>query len=373
MPRRFALIGNQAFSMLNFRSSLIAALVEKGIEVFALAPDYTEAQRHEMRALGAEPVDFKMQRNGLNPIQDGLTLLSLVAALRKLKPDTVLSYAIKPSIYGTLAAALARAPRRFVLIEGLGHVFLGSSTIRGRMLKTIALTLYRIALSKARKVFFLNTDDRTDFLAHNLLPQSKTIVVGAIGIDIQKWSPCPPVLSPMTFIFVGRLLREKGIVEFIDAARAIKIRHDDTRFVVLGDVDTNPSSINRTQVSQWVAEGLIEWPGHVSVKDWLAQSSVFVLPSYREGMPRSTQEAMGMGLPVITTDVPGCRETVVDGLNGYLIPAKSSQALSQAIEKFMANPDLVGEMGKQSRQIAEARFNERTFNETMIRSMGLAN
>lgn len=372
MPRRFALIGNQAFSMLRFRSSLIAALVARNVELFALAPDYTEEHRAQIRSLGAEPVDYRMQRNGINPVQDGVTILSLVAALRAINPDYVLSYAIKPAVYGTLAAALSGVPNRFVLIEGLGHVFISRPNFENRVLKSVVLILYRAALGLTAETFFLNEDDKADFLANRLVPNKKATVIGAIGLDLRQWTPTQqPIQDPVTFTFIGRLLREKGIIEFVQAARVVKARHAAARFIILGDVDTNPSSVERTQVQGWVEEGLIEWPGHVNVKEWLAQSSVFVLPSYREGMPRSTQEAMAMGLPVITTDVPGCRETVEKGQNGYLVAANSPGALAEAMLKFIASPDKIQKMGKRSREIAEFKFDENVFNERIIRLMNV--
>lgn len=368
MPKltRLVLIGNQAFSMLNFRGPLIKALGIAGVEVFALAPNYTAAQRAEIRALGAKPVDYRMERNGINPISDSITLASLVSVLRRIKPDIALSYAIKPVIYGTLAAAIAGVPRRFALIEGLGHVFLGAPTLKGRLLKSVACRLYRAALSRAEETLFLNQDDRADFIALNLVDSNKAHVIGPIGVDLEKWKPVPPVLEPLTFLFVGRLLREKGICEFVEAARLVKAKDPRSHFIVLGDVDTNPSSVTPQQVRDWVEEGVIAWPGHVDVATWIANSSVFVLPSYREGVPRSTQEAMAMGRAVITTDVPGCRETVVDSVNGFLVPARNTRALATAMERFVATPTLAETMGRESLVIAQKKFSSREANFALI-------
>lgn len=370
MTNRLALIGNQAFSMLNFRGALIAALVARGVEVFALAPNYTEDERRRARALGATPVDYRMQRNGMNPLEDGLTFVSLVSALRRIKADTALSYAIKPVIYGTLAAAAAGIPRRFALIEGLGHVFLNKPTAKGRALKAVALKLYRVALNQTERTFFLNDDDKGEFLELGLVEESKATVTGAIGIDLEKWQPAPPVLDPVTFLFVGRLLREKGILEFINAARKVKNLRPYARFIVLGDVDTNPSSVTPGQVAGWVSEGLIQWPGHVDVGPWLAQASVFVLPSYREGVPRSTQEAMAMGRPIITTDVPGCRETVVEGENGFMVPPQDTEALTQAMLRYLDAPSLIPMQGAAGRALAEAKFDVHERNARLIDLLG---
>lgn len=366
MTQRLVLIGNQAFSMLNFRGELIAALVARGIEVFAFAPNYTEAQRQQMRSLGATPMDYRMQRNGINPVEDSFTFISLVSALRPLKADMVLSYAIKPVIYGTLASAAAGIPRRFALIEGLGHVFLNKPSLKSRMLKAVALRLYRMALSRAHQTLFLNKDDKADFLELRLVEPSKATVVGAIGIDLEKWQLAPSVFDPVTFLFVGRLLREKGIMEFIEAARRVKQVHANPRFIVLGDVDTNPSSVSREDVAGWVNEGLIDWPGHVDVAPWLAKASVFVLPSYREGVPRSTQEAMASARAVITTDVPGCRETVVDGQNGFLVPAKDVDSLANAMSRYINEPELIGVHGAQGRFMAEQMFDAHKSNDRLI-------
>lgn len=367
MIQRLALIGNQAFSMLNFRGELIAALVARGIEVFAFAPNYTDDQRQQMRSLGATPIDYRMQRNGINPVEDSLTFVSLLSALRPLKADAVLSYAIKPVIYGTLAAAASGIPRRFALIEGLGHVFLNKPSIKSRILKAIAVKLYRMALNHADQTWFLNKDDKADFLELKLVEPSKANIVGAIGIDLDKWQPARPVFDPVTFLFVGRLLREKGIMEFIEAARRVKQKHAGARFIVLGDVDTNPSSVSQEDVAGWVNEGSVDWPGHVDVAPWLAKSSVFVLPSYREGVPRSTQEAMASARAVITTDVPGCRETVVDGQNGFLVPAKDVNSLVNAMSRYINEPELIGLHGAQGRLMAEQMFDVHKSNDRLIR------
>lgn len=367
MFKRLALIGNQAFSMLNFRGDLISALVAEGVEVFALAPNYTDDQRRQMRSLGATPVDYRMQRNGINPIADSLTFFSLVSALRPLKADVVLSYAIKPVIYGTLAAAAVGIPRRFALIEGLGHVFLNKPGLKGRLIKAVALKLYRMALNCADQTLFLNKDDKDDFIALRLVEPEKAKIIGAIGIDLDKWQPAPPVFDPVTFLFVGRLLREKGILEFIEAARRVKQVHASVRFIVVGDIDTNPSSVSREDVARWVNEGLIRSPGHVDVAPWLAKASVFVLPSYREGVPRSTQEAMACARAVITTDVPGCRETVIDGQNGFLVSAKDVAALADAMSRYVDKPELISVHGAQGRSMAEQMFDVYDSNNRLIR------
>ena len=184
----------------------------------------------------------------------------------------------------------------------------------------------------------------------------------------------PPTTKPVTFLLAACLLREKVSVEYAKAAKLIKQRHHDTRFVLLGSLDTNPGALSRDEIEAWVAEGVIEWPGHVQdMRPWLAQASVFVLPSYyREGVPRSTQEAMARARPVITTDAPGCRETVIDGKNGYLVPVRDADALAAVMERFILQPELIEKMGQASRKIAEEHFDVNKINQVILREMGIS-
>jgi glycosyltransferase involved in cell wall biosynthesis len=303
-------------------------------------------------------------------------MLGLAILLRRLKPDTVLGYSIKPAIYGTIAARLAGISRRFAMIEGLGYVFCssdGMDTTKRMALRAVASILYAIALRSANLVFFLNRDDVEEFTKNRLVPPGKAYLLGGIGVDLQEWQPSPPPVGDVSFIMVARLLREKGIAEYASAARLIKKKFNDTHFVLIGDLDSNPGSLSRAEVESWVKEGSLEWPGHVQdLRPWLAQASVFVLPSkYREGMPRSIQEAMAMGRPIITTDAPGCRETVIDGENGFLVPVRDVTELATAMEHFILHPDLVARMGQASRRVAEERFDGRKINRIIMKKMGM--
>lgn len=370
------IIGNQAFSLLNFRGPLIADMVAKGLEIFALAPDYDDAKRKAVRALGAEPVDISLSRTGTNPMRDVADMLRLAVVLRRLKPDITLGYAIKPVIYGTLAAWLARVPRRFAMIEGLGYVFTpseGPEPFKRRLLRGIVSMLYAAGLRHASQVFFLNKDDIDEFTKKGLVSPKRVFLLGGIGVNLDEWAPSPTVTEPVTFLLAARLLREKGVVVYAKAASIIKQKHPNTCFILLGSLDSNPGALSRKEINAWVAEGILEWPGHVpDVRLWMAKASVFVLPSYyREGVPRSIQEMMAMARPVITTDAPGCRETVIDGENGFLVPVRDAEALATAMERFILNPSLIEKMGKASRRIAEERFDVQKINQVILREMGL--
>lgn len=369
-PKIIAIVTSQAFSLINFRGPLIRDLIAGGLTVFAIAPDYDDDTHAKVVALGAVPVGYRMSRAGMNPWNDGRTLFDLIILLRRLQPNVVLCYFIKPVIYGTLGAWLAGVPRRVAMIEGLGYVYtpsIGHTTWQRRLLKALVSKLYKFALSKAHQVIVLNRDDMADLVGLGLVDETKVVNLGGIGVDLSEWPVAPVTVQPITFLLAARLLREKGIAEFANAARLVKQQQPTVRFILLGGLDPNPGALREDEIRAWVAQGLIEWPGHVEVKPWLAQASVYVLPSYREGLPRSTQEAMAMGRPVITTDAPGCRETVQDGVNGYLVSVRDVPSLAHAILRFVENPGLIEPMGRESRRMAEAKFDVRKINAQLIK------
>jgi glycosyltransferase involved in cell wall biosynthesis len=373
--QKIAIIGSQAFALWNFRGPLIQEMVKRNLEIYALAPDYDNETCEKVRKLGANPVQYRLSRTGLNPFRDAVDFLGLIATLRRIKPNVTFSYTIKPVIYGTLAAWVVGVPRRFAMIEGLGYAFTApgeQEELKRRVVRTIAQFLYKLALRRATKVFFLNPDDLNEFVQKGLVHSEKAFLLGPIGVDLRAFTPAPPVSEPITFLLAARLLREKGVLEFVEAARRIKSKYSNTRFIVLGGLDTNPGAIPRKEVEGWVKEGLIEWPGHVAdVRPYLAQASVFVLPSYREGVPRGVQEAMAMARPIIATDAPGCRETVIPGVNGFLVPVRNVDALVSAMERFINEPELIERMGKESRRIAEERFDVHKINRVLLEAMGL--
>lgn len=372
---RLALISSQAFSISNFRGPLVQAMVSQGVTVYALAPDYDDASRAAVLALGAVPVGYLMSRAGMNPLRDVMGLFHLVIQLRRLKLDATLSYFIKPVIYGTLASFLAAVPKRFAMIEGAGYVFTDDEkpTWHRRILRDFVTRLYRLALGKANKVFMLNPDDRELFVKEGMVSARKVQLLDGIGLELNYFRVAGFKTQLACFILVARLIREKGIYNYIEAARKVKVIHPEARFILVGNVDLNPGSVSELEIREWVREGVIEWPGQVTdVRPWIAEANVFVLPSYyREGLPRSTQEAMAMGRPVITTDAPGCRETVEQGVNGFMVPVRDSDALAQVMLIFVKQPELITPMGAASRRMAEARFDVHKINTVILEAMGI--
>ena len=375
LPSSIAIISNQAFSLINFRGALIRDLAASGVRVLALAPDFTDSFRLKVCELGAEPIDYSLQRAGLNPLRDAVDAFRLSCLLKRLRPQATLAYFIKPVIFGTLAAWVAGLRMRIALIEGLGFVFMedqSALTIKRKLLRALVGGLYRLALAKAERVILLNQDDIDDLCRAGILEGSKAVLVPGIGVNLADFPPSPVFCNPLTFVLVARMLREKGVYEFVDAARIVKARYRGVRFVLVGGTDANPGAILERELVAWRQEGVVEWLGHVSdVREKLVAASVFVLPSYREGLPRSTQEAMSMAKPVITTNVPGCRDTVIDGENGFIVPAHDPAALATAMVRFIEKPSLIETMGCASRRMAEARFDVRVINRCMLAALSV--
>lgn len=371
--QRVVLVGNQAFSVVNFRGPLIRDLVDRGHRVFALAPDYQEDTKAQVRELGAVPVDYPLDRAGMNPLSDLRTLLRLWRLMSRLRADVALCYFIKPVIYGTIAAWLARIPRRVALIEGAGYVFADEAdgSLKRRILRGAVMSLYRFALRQADRVMVLNRDDHDLFVGTGMVAESRIDTLPGIGVDLDRYRWHEQPEERITFCLAARLIAEKGVRVFAEAARLVKAQYPDARFVLVGGVDDNPGSLSRQELQSWVDEGLLEWAGHVDdVRPYIADASVFVLPSYyREGLPRSILEAMAMGRPVITTDNPGCRDAVVDGECGFVVPVRDPRSLAQAMGRFIEEPELVAQFGQAGQERAEQLYDVRSVNKQVISTL----
>lgn len=378
---RFLIIASYPGSILKFRGALIKALQDKGFEMHIAAPEFGNHPEDvtALMNLGYTLHDIPLQRTGTNPLKDAAALSSLRILMKKIKPTHVMGYTVKPVIYGTLAAWAARVPNRYALITGLGYAFqqVEETGHRSKLQKLIH-GLYKQALSKTSKVFFQNPDDLNLFKQLKLIsPATPTAVVNGSGVDISEYEVVPlPIAGDNTtelrFLLIARLLGDKGVREYAQAAKRIKTKHPQTQFDLVGWIDDNPDSIEQQELDNWIKDGTINFWGKLAdVKPAIATSSIYVLPSYREGTPRTVLEAMAMGRPVITTDAPGCRETVTDGVNGFLVPVKSVDGLTEAMGKFITDPALISTMGQASRQIAEEKFDVRAVNNFMLKEMGL--
>jgi len=368
---RVLVLGGFADSLINFRGELLRSLRGRGCEVIACAPDASPQVRQALAGMGVEYRHAPLARAGLNPLADMASLWRLRRLLRELKPDVFLGYTIKPVIYGSLAAASAGVPRIYSMITGLGYAF----SARGAKAKAVgwlAIRLYRRALMVNERVFFQNPDDMAMFRELGIMkPGQRSVMIPGSGVDIDEFRPAP-FPKEMSFLLIARLLRQKGIAEYAEAARRIRQGHPHVRFRLAGWLDEGPDSISEIKLRAWVDEGTLEYLGRLDdVRPALADSSVYVLPSYREGMPRTVLEAMAMGRPIITSDAPGCRLTVNPGENGYLVPVGNAEALADAMERFILEPDCISGMGAASRRLAEERFDVRIVNTIILKAMGL--
>jgi glycosyltransferase involved in cell wall biosynthesis len=372
---RIAVVGTMATVILGFRGELIKAMVGAGHEVYAFANDYTAETEAEVRSLGAVPVRYSLGRFSLNPLAELYSCWQLYRLFTRLNISVTFCYFAKPVIYGTLAAKAAKVPLRVAKIEGLGRAFTipaTGDTLKAKLIRWIQISLYRLSLAHTHHVFLLNPDDNADLIQRYRICCGQITQLGGIGVNLAHYPRTCAPQATLRFIFVGRLLAEKGIGYFLQAAKGIKALHPQTEFVVLGEPD-GKNGVSRSELMHFVEAGIIIYPGRVKdVLPHLQQSSVFVLPSYyREGVPRSTQEAMAVGRAIITTDMPGCRETVQHNLNGFLVPAHNQQALEHAMLQFIQQPGLVGVMGEQSYLLAQQRFDASIINQKIMQILQL--
>ncbi|MDF1723036.1 MAG: glycosyltransferase family 4 protein [Alcanivorax sp.] len=374
MNRTFLLIASFPDSLIKFRGPLIESLLAVGCKVHVAVPglDPNSDIAIRLKALDVEVHDIPLQRTGMNPVKDLTLLFALRKLVRQIGADYVLGYTIKPVIYGSLAAWIGGVKHRFTLITGLGYAFTGEATGLRKLLRTLIQKLYRFSLSRNRLVFFQNPDDEALFRQLSLLnPAIPSCVVNGSGVDVAEYTTTA-LPENHSFLLIARLLGDKGVREYAQAAALVKRRFPEVTFRMVGWIDENPDAISQDELDGWIGAGTIEFLGKLSdVRPAISDSSVYVLPSYREGTPRTVLEAMAMGRAVITTDAPGCRETVMDGDNGFLVPVQDPVTLAESMVKFIDSPDLVFAMGARSREIAEEKYDVHMVNTVMLRKMGL--
>jgi glycosyltransferase involved in cell wall biosynthesis len=362
-----------------FRGTLVRDLVARGHEVVVSTPLPREVDadvvRDEIAALGARCVFSPLDRTSMNPLRERAACKYFDRFLAELQPDAVFASNPKPIFYAIPAAARVGVPRRVAMVTGLGFAFTGSS-LRARMLKVAATRLYRKACHDATAVIFQNDDDRAELAAIGALPETPThlelLRCAGSGVDLEAFPVRDIANGPPVFLMVARLLKDKGVREFAAAARSVRAVMPDARFRLVGWIDENPSAIRRTELQAWIDAGDLEFAGRLTdVRPELANATVFVLPSYREGTPKSTLEALATGRAVITTDAPGCRETVRHGVNGLLVPVGDAQALAEACLRLARDPQLVRIMGRASRELAQEVFAAERVHAVIRKALGV--
>ena len=370
-PRTVALLASFPESLVNFRGPLIELLRARKYRVIACAPSAPPQLLDKLAILGVTFHSVDIERNEIAVFRDLLYAWRIFVWLRRTRPDVLLAYTAKPVIYGLAVGRVARVANRCALVTGLGYALTGRSFKR-RTLAWIVGRMYRVALRDCFCVMFQNPDDLALFRACRLLSErSRAVVVNGSGVDLQRFSPRPLPGEPI-FLLIGRLLRDKGVREYADAARVVKAGYPGARFQLAGWTDTNPEAIDDAELQRWVAEGVIEYLGPLDdVRSALAAARFYVLPSYREGTPRTVLEAMATGRPVITTDAPGCRETVQHEVNGLLVPVGDVPKLAAAMIRLIENPELAEAYAEAGLRIARERYDARVVSEAMAAAMGL--
>ena len=369
--KKVVVLTSSSSSLLNFRKNLIEKMVSAGHDINVVAPNYSDDTSAKLSAMGVVQKTIAFENTSFNPLSDIRFIYSLVGYLRREKPDVFFSYGIKPAFYGALSARLAKISTIVVMITGLGFSIIEKS-IKGRIARLVLQILGRVSLPYCSTVVFQNPDDPKALMDANILsPKVKFELVNGSGVDLDEFANSP-IPENISFLMLSRLLKHKGVVEYFEAAKKIKAKFSNVNFTLAGDYSPNPAAISQSQFEKMLEDGAVNYLGSLDdVKAAIANCSVYVLPSYREGTPRSVLEAMSMGRAIITTDAPGCRETVENGVNGFLVPVGTVDELAQAMESFINDKNAIITMGKQSRSIAESKYDVNVVSQNMMTFMGL--
>lgn len=367
---KIIILGALPASIINFRGDLIKLLLENGMNVTAMASEASKKELQNILKIVDNYQEYDISRNGLSPLRDLKTFCFLFKYLKKNSPDIVFAYTIKPVIWGGLAARFAKVHSHYAMVTGLGYAFQKRGG-RKSFLYILVKFLYRFALKKAKGVIFQNKDNMNFFINEGIVDKEKCFIVNGSGVDLNYYNMAPLPEKPQ-FLLIARLLGDKGIYEYIRAAEIVKKQYSNAVFELLGPEDPSPDGIKLEEINEWCKHDIIKYSGSTSdVRPYIRNCSIYVLPSYHEGLPRSTLEAMSMGRPILTTDVPGCRETVINGANGWLVQKGSFEQLAERMIWFIENSDKWDNMGKISREIASDKFDVKKVNEELLKIMGL--
>ncbi|WP_459189449.1 glycosyltransferase family 4 protein [Parabacteroides sp. APC149_11_2_Y6] len=367
---KILVLSSHTFSLFWFRIDMMKSFIRLGHDVIAAGPDDESLWRAKFESMNIKYVQIEVSRNGLNPLNDIKTFLCLNRLLKQEKPDKVFAYQAKTIVYGCLAAKKNKIKEVYPMVAGLGSIFRGTG-VKNTLTKIVMQTLYQLAFACSENVFFQNKDDRNELVQHRLLDESKTVLINGSGVNLEKFKPSSLPAIP-TFLYIGRLIRDKGIMEYLDACKQIKIHYPDVRCLLVGPFDSNPSALKPEELQPYIDKNIIEYYGEQSdVRPYIVQCSTYVLPSYHEGTPKTVLESMAMGRAILTSDAPGCRETVIDGKNGFLIPVKDVSTLVQKMKFMILHQDLNAQMGKASYEIAVDKYDVKKVNHCIMKTMRL--
>jgi len=376
LNKHILIISNELFSLINFRGSLIKHLIDTGHKVTTLAPKDKYSNHETIRKLeriGVTIMSYSLSRTGLNPFKDYLSYKSIKYVITKCNPDVVIAYTAKPVIYAGMVMKYFPKISFFPIITGLGYGFTEADGIKRKVIRRVMIVLYRAGLKNANSIIFQNLDDEKLFIKLKIIPKNlSSHVVHGSGVDLNLY-PFSPLPKKPIFLMLARLLIDKGVREYAEAASLVKAKFPKAVFQLAGRLDSNPSSISSSELNFWIKKEIIQYLGEISsVQKSIANCRIYVLPSYREGTPRSVLEAMASGRPIITTDVPGCRETVTHGKNGLLVPPKNSKSLANAMMQLLEeNEDKIQSMGRESFILTKDKYNVENVNKNIINIINL--
>ena len=367
---KIAVLSSFTTSLFWFRLDMMQSFRKAGHEVLAVGEGAEAEWSPKFADLGIRYRQIPVQRNGTNPVRNLKTLAALHKLLNEEKPDKIFAYQAKTVIYGGIAASMNGIREFYPMIAGVGSVFLGNSA-KQKLVRSILVAEYKLGMRHAPRVFFQNRDDLKVFTDHGIIQEHKAVMLHGSGVNVEKFTPSPLPEQP-GFLCISRLIRDKGVMEYLEAARKLRTRRPEARCVLVGPFDTNPSAIKPEELQSYIDDGSVEYVGEQKdVQPYLRSCTAYVLPSYHEGTPKTVLEAMACGRPTITTDAPGCRETVADGVNGYLVPVKNVDAIVEAMEKMLDDPEKTAAMAAQARHICEDRYDVRKVNLAIRQTMGI--
>ncbi|MBW7857906.1 MAG: glycosyltransferase family 4 protein [Leptonema sp. (in: Bacteria)] len=353
---KIAIVLNNVHFFLSHRLPIAVELKRQGYEVHIVTPD---TQPADFDQFGFQYHQVKMSRKGMNPIAELLTTVRLYKLFKQIKPDLVHLVTIKPYLYGGIAARLANVSAVVSAVAGLGTVFI-ERTIPYKLIRFFLRFLYRFAFNHSnQKIIFQNQDDKNLLLYWLNLKESKAVLIRGSGVNLQEYTPVEENLNQIpVVVLASRLLKDKGVVEFVGAATELRKKNVVAEFWLVGDIDSgNPNTVTKSELHSWQDQGTIQWIGYSNqIADLFKKANLVVLPSYREGLPKVLIEAAACGRAVITTDVPGCRDAITPGVTGLLVPKKDSHALAEAIDQLLSDTKLRTQMGRAGRHLAENEF-----------------
>lgn len=367
---KIAVLSSHTTSLFWFRMDMMKSFQQCGHKVIALGPDSELEWKTKFEECGIQYKQLYVKRNTLNPFDDLKTYQQLKRFMKNEKPDKVFAYQAKTVVYGSLAAKAIGITEVYTLIAGLGSIFRGDG-FRSKIIKIIMKVEYLLAFKASKKVFLQNNDDKDELIKNRIIKAEKITVINGSGVNLDEFLP-RPVLDTSVFLFIGRLIKDKGIVEYLEACKRIKNEYPQVECLLVGPFDSNPSALQKEELQSYIDKGIIEYFGEQDdVRPYLNRCSTYVLPSYHEGTPKTVLEAMAVGRAIITSDAPGCKETVVHGHNGYLVPIKDIDAVYEKMKLLVNNHILSKYMGERSLELAREKYDVKIVNRAIMNTMGL--